>query len=654
MFKNMSIKSKLFMFPITLAVLLVIIFGLYHTKNARIESLNATNELASSLNTDYLDTRIRIYQLLRGYSDDGIKRVQDNMDKNKKQISELKGRLKLQENIQRMEDNLKLFGEYEDKFKYYCKVVGDEQRTGVKSDVNTSQLVKEWAGIGAKIQKNTEDMKKSVTTVVESEMQAVYTTMMIGYIIAFVIFIGLSLIVIAQVTGSVAQLSKGMDSFFRFLSRESSKAETIQIDSTDELGQMAKVINQNISKIEKELELDNAVLTDAQVVINRVNNGWYSQFIEARTTNTSLEGFKSNVNTMLKNTRQRFIEVDEVLETYAKFDYTRKLDMRSTDERGGVFERLVHGVNEMQTAVTQMLKDNLENGYDLLGNSSNLTQMVEELSNSSNEQAASLEETAASLEEITSVIRETATRANDMSKISGETKKSADHGMSLTNRTASVMDEITRATTAINESVAVIENIAFQTNILSLNAAVEAATAGEAGKGFAVVAQEVRNLANRSADAAKAIKELAVAAQSKTVEGKQASDDMISGFRELSQKIDNTTRLIEDVASATKEQMSGVEQINDAVAQLDRMTQENAAAAAQTGIIAETVARMANDLVDDANKKQFSGKDSVRSGEGRSMPGQALKSSPRPVVKLAHKPAALPKPTGSGGEWDSF
>jgi methyl-accepting chemotaxis protein len=317
---------------------------------------------------------------------------------------------------------------------------------------------------------------------------------------------------------------------------------------------------------------------------------------------------------------------------------------------------LIDGVNQLGDEVSEMLKTALQNGYNLLGNSSELTQMVEELSTSSNEQAASLEETAASLEEITSVIRETAARSGELAQISIETKKAAVHGMSLTSRTATVMDEIAASTTAINESVAVIENIAFQTNILSLNAAVEAATAGEAGKGFAVVAQEVRNLANRSAEAAKAIKELAETAQKKTIEGKEASNDMIKGFAELTAKIDTSTNLINDVASATKEQMQGVDQINDAVAQLDRMTQENAAVANSTSMIAETVSKMANDLVDEADKKQFTNKDNVnRNGSSIAM-RQNPKSMSKPTAKISHvaKPAALAKPAGSGGGWDSF
>ncbi|WP_423776185.1 methyl-accepting chemotaxis protein [Aliarcobacter skirrowii] len=149
-----------------------------------------------------------------------------------------------------------------------------------------------------------------------------------------------------------------------------------------------------------------------------------------------------------------------------------------------------------------------------------------------------------------------------MAHLSKDVKESVVLGENLANKTALSMDEINSKVEAINEAIEVIDQIAFQTNILSLNAAVEAATAGEAGKGFAVVAQEVRNLANRSAEAAKEIKSLVENATSKTNEGKKISDDMIEGYNNLNRLIGETITIIQDVSIASNEQLKGIEQIN--------------------------------------------------------------------------------------------
>jgi methyl-accepting chemotaxis protein len=167
------------------------------------------------------------------------------------------------------------------------------------------------------------------------------------------------------------------------------------------------------------------------------------------------------------------------------------------------------------------------------------------------------------------------------------------------------MEEINQKVNSINEAIIVIDQIAFQTNILSLNAAVEAATAGEAGKGFAVVAQEVRNLASRSAEAAREIKNLVEEATSKANDGKIVSSDMIEGYKKLNENISETIHIIEDVSKASNEQMTGIEQINDAVNMLDRVTQENASDSNQIKLIAQEVSKLAHELLIDAKTKKF-------------------------------------------------
>jgi methyl-accepting chemotaxis protein len=259
-----------------------------------------------------------------------------------------------------------------------------------------------------------------------------------------------------------------------------------------------------------------------------------------------------------------------------------------------------------------MLIENKSNGLTLDESSNILLSNVDKLNVSSNSAAASLEETAAALEEITANVRNNTQNIAKMSNFSNNVTKSAHDGEKLANQTTVAMDEINTQVNAINEAISVIDQIAFQTNILSLNAAVEAATAGEAGKGFAVVAAEVRNLASRSAEAAKEIKTIVETATTKANHGKQIAGNMIDGYKELNENIQQTINLISDIEMSSKEQLTGIEQINDAITQLDQQTQQNAAVASQTHDVAVITDEIAKLIVDNANTKEFIGKNEVK------------------------------------------
>jgi methyl-accepting chemotaxis protein len=418
--------------------------------------------------------------------------------------------------------------------------------------------------------------------------------------------------IVRQIENSLRKTQIGLNAFFAFLNRETDKTALIDINSEDEFGLIAREINANILGIEKNLQQDIAAVEQSKRIIARVQHGWYSEFIEATPASPELNSFKNTINDMIKANQSRFDEIATLLEMYSKNDYTSTVDMHSGDEAGGILERLIKGLHAMQNTINTMLTNSLQNGLDLQSEAGHLKQAVESLSTASNEQAASLEETAAAMEEMTSNVQNNVQKSNEMAIMAAQTDASAKEGADLAHRTADAMTEIQSATNSINDAVAIIENIAFQTNILSLNAAVEAATAGDAGKGFAVVAQEVRNLANRSADAAKEIKTLAALAARKSNDGMNIANELTRGFEGIADKIQQTSMMVQDVSNASREQMQGIGQINTAVTQLDQMTQENAKIAAEADGIANATIDKAQAMVEDASSKNFVGKNQIQ------------------------------------------
>jgi methyl-accepting chemotaxis protein len=414
-----------------------------------------------------------------------------------------------------------------------------------------------------------------------------------------------------MIINPLTNFKDGILNFFEYLNRETDTVKHLDDSSSDEIGTMSKIVNQHIVQTKKIIDEDNHLINSANVIMDRVTKGWYSDIITQTTSNESLESFKNGVNQMINATKQHFIDINKVLEEYAHLDYRKELSMNGI-EKGGVFELLLKDINKLRDSITNILKDNKSNGLTLQNSSDELLENVSVLSSASNKTAASLEETAAALEEITSNITTNTENVLEMASHGNEVKDSVSKGQDLANQTTTAMDEINEQVSAINEAISVIDQIAFQTNILSLNAAVEAATAGEAGKGFAVVAQEVRNLASRSAEAANEIKTLVETATSKANSGKKISDEMIDGYTHLNQSISKTLELISSVELASKEQLKGIEQINNAVTQLDQETQKNASVANATKDIAIQTQQIAYDIVEDANQKEFIGKDEVK------------------------------------------
>ncbi|MBF0366262.1 MAG: hypothetical protein HQK50_11875 [Oligoflexia bacterium] len=235
--------------------------------------------------------------------------------------------------------------------------------------------------------------------------------------------------------------------------------------------------------------------------------------------------------------------------------------------------------------------DHLIASADNVVNSSNqVSSGNQDLSSRTQEQASMLQATAATVEEITSQIKQTAENSQKATELSSATVTKASEGASISNETKEAMSEISSSSQKISDIIGLVENIAFQTNILAINAAIEAAKAGEQGKGFAVVAIEVRDLAQRASDATKEIKLLIKNSVEKVQKGEKLVLRSNEKLQEISQEVKEVTGLMQEVSTATKEQFSAVEQINNSITQLDSTTQQNAALVEQIAAASENMA----------------------------------------------------------------
>ena len=407
-----------------------------------------------------------------------------------------------------------------------------------------------------------------------------------------------------RVVGGINRIKEYIENLMDYMFFKTNNIRKAEYIKNDDIGAILKELNQYFDKYDKMRKDDMHVLGELVIALDKVAQGIYSTQINSSTSNFMVHTLKEVVNKMLVRANTNIEDLVEIIGLYSEHDYRKQVNINPILK--GKMKLAMEQINQLGSELNNNAKHNLENGTLLEKNSLTMNRSVENLANKANAQAASLEETAAALEEITGITKNNTQNAHKMSNLSKDVKDSVILGENLANKTAFSMDEINAKVEAINEAIEVIDQIAFQTNILSLNAAVEAATAGEAGKGFAVVAQEVRNLANRSAEAAKEIKDLVENATSKTNDGKKISDEMKVGYNNLNKLISETIDIIQDVSIASSEQLKGIEQINDAVAILDRVTQENASEASNVALIANETLDMAKILVEDAKTKKVS------------------------------------------------
>ncbi|VAW95210.1 Methyl-accepting chemotaxis sensor/transducer protein [hydrothermal vent metagenome] len=335
-------------------------------------------------------------------------------------------------------------------------------------------------------------------------------------------------------------------------------------------------------------------------------------------------------------------ETRRVISGLAEGDLTQSMN----GEFEGEFAELRDAVNSTMNKLLSMVNEIGTASGTIASAANEISQGTADLSQRSEEQASSLEETASSMEELTGTVRQNADNAREANQLANSARDEATKGGEVVGKAITAMAEINQSSKKIADIIGVIDEIAFQTNLLALNAAVEAARAGEQGRGFAVVAAEVRNLAQRSASAAKEIKSLINDSVEKVTEGSKLVDQSGATLEEIVGSVKKVSDIIAEIASAGQEQASGIDQINKAVTQMDEMTQQNAALVEEAAASSEAMNDQAVALDDLIGF--------FKTGENTRRPAASAQHTTRPAA-ASPASARRPAPKDNGGsEWEEF
>ena len=381
--------------------------------------------------------------------------------------------------------------------------------------------------------------------------------------------------------------------------------------------------------------------------------------LDERLDTEAYQGFmrtiSDGVNQMLDTVVLPIKEVRRVLSHLAEGSLKESM----SGDFKGEFAELDEALNTTMNQLRGTVGGILDSGQQISHGSSEIAQGNTTLSQRTEEQAASLEETASSMEQMTSTVKQNADNAKEANQLAASARSQAEKGGKVASDTAIAMTTINQSSKQIAEIIGVIDEIAFQTNLLALNAAVEAARAGEQGRGFAVVASEVRNLAQRSASAAKDIKDLINDSVEKVEEGTRLVTESGKSLDEIVLSVKKVSDIVAEIAAASQEQANGIEQVNKAIAQMDEVTQQNAALVEETAAASDSVNQQAQQMMTlmeffSVDEHQMQSQQISGTSERPSPRLTAVTSNQPKTAIRSGRPATLAVAGEQDSEWEEF